>query len=138
MARTSGASAAATSTRPAPVRTGETVEPPASTARAVAVSDAFTWAGVQSGCRSSRSATAPETWGAAMLVPDEVRQPSGDDERIESPGATTSGFRRSERGVGPAAEKPAIDGLEPEVVAPTVIASADVPGEASEPAPKSP
>ena len=54
------------------------------------------------------------------------------------PGATTSGLSRSETGVGPADEKPAITGAAPDEVAPTVIASAELPGEASEPRPKSP
>ena len=58
-----------------------------------------------------------------MLVPDESRQPSGSAERTETPGATTSGLRRSEMGVGPAAENPAISGAAPDVTAPTVIAS---------------
>ncbi len=39
-----------------------------------------------------------------------------------TPGATTSGFSRSEIGVGPAEENPAIDGEAPDVAAPTVIA----------------
>ena len=71
-----------------------------------------------------------------MLVPDDVRQPSfGPAERIDWPGATTSGLRRSETGVGPAAEKPAITGAAPDDVAPTVIESAELPGDASEPEP---
>ncbi len=70
-----------------------------------------------------------------MLVPDEVPQPSGVAERIDCPGATTSGLRRSETGVGPADEKPAITGAAPDEVAPTVIESAEVPGDASEPSP---
>ena len=45
-----------------------------------------------------------------MLVPDNRPHPLGCEERIDDPGATTSGFSRSEMGVGPAAEKPAIDG----------------------------
>ena len=72
-----------------------------------------------------------------MLVPDSVPQPPGCAERIELPGATTSGFSLSERGVGPAEEKLAIPGDTPDVVAPTVMAAAELPGEASEPLPKS-
>ena len=68
-----------------------------------------------------------------MLVPDESPQPPGCDERIEMPGATTSGFRRREIGVGPAEEKSAIAGVVPDVVAPTVIASGALPGEPTEP-----
>jgi hypothetical protein len=72
-----------------------------------------------------------------MLVPDESCQPPGRDERIDVPGATTSGFNRNEIGVGPAEEKLAIDGESPEVVAPTVMAAAALPGDPSEPRPKS-
>jgi hypothetical protein len=72
-----------------------------------------------------------------MLVPDESCQPPGLEERIDVPGATTSGFSRNETGVGPAEEKLAIDGEAPDVVAPTVIAAAELPGEPSEPRPKS-
>ncbi len=70
-----------------------------------------------------------------MLVPEEIPHPPGCEERIDVPGATTSGFRRSESGVGPADEKLAIAGVEPDVVAPTVIASLELPGEPSEPRP---
>ena len=72
-----------------------------------------------------------------MLVPDERPQPPGCDERIEVPGATTSGFRRKDSGVGPAEEKSAIAGVVPDVVAPTVIASAALPGEPTDPRPNS-
>ena len=40
-------------------------------------------------------------------------------------------------GVGPAAENPAISGVAPDVTAPTVIASSALPGEESDPRPKS-
>jgi hypothetical protein len=70
-----------------------------------------------------------------MLVPDDVPQPPGSDERIEVPGATTSGLSRSDNGVGPADEKPAIVGDAADVVAPTVIARAEDPGEITDPAP---
>ena len=75
-----------------------------------------------------------------MLVPDNWPQPVGIDERMPTPGAATSGLRRSESGVGPDDEKSAItpavplSGVE---TAPTVIAFADEPGDVSEPRPKS-
>ena len=72
-----------------------------------------------------------------MLVPDETCHPPGSAERIEVPGATRSGLRRSEIGVGPAEEKPATAGAEPDVLAPTVIARAELPGDIREPCPKS-
>ncbi len=72
-----------------------------------------------------------------MLVPDDRPQPAGWEDRMEVPGATTSGFSRSEIGVGPAEEKLAMDGDAVEVVAPTVIAAAALPGEPTEPRPKS-
>ena len=134
--RTSGWSAAATSTSPAPARVVGEATPPTETGRAVTLSAAFTWSGVHSGCRWSRSATAPETWGAAMLVPDDVAHPSGSAERIDVPGATKSGLSRSETGVGPEEEKPAMPGAVPDVLAPTVIARVELPGDDSEPAPE--
>jgi hypothetical protein len=70
-----------------------------------------------------------------MLVPDDAPHPPGSDERIDVPGATTSGLSRSETGVGPADEKLAIPGALPEVLAPTVIARAEVPGDISDPGP---
>ena len=135
--RIAGASAAATSTRPAPARVGPTCPSPPARGFAVAVSAALTSAGLQLGWRWRRSATAPETWGAAMLVPDDRPQPPGCEERIDVPGATTSGFRRSEIGVGPADEKLAMDGEAVDVVAPTVIAATALPGDPTEPRPKS-
>jgi len=72
-----------------------------------------------------------------MLVPESAPQPPGWADRIELPGATTSGFSLSEIGVGPDDEKLAITGVAPDVVAPTVIAPSDVPGEESDPAPNS-
>ena len=133
--RTSGVSAAATSTSPAPARVVAEAMPPTVTGRAVTLSAAFSCSGVHSGCRWRRSATAPETWGAAMLVPDEVAHPSGSAERIEAPGATMSGLSRRETGVGPEDEKPAIPGAVPDVLAPTVIARVEVPGDVNEPCP---
>jgi hypothetical protein len=70
-----------------------------------------------------------------MLVPDKVAHPPGSAERIDVPGATKSGLSRSESGVGPADEKLAIPGAAPDVLAPTVIARVDVPGDVSEPGP---
>src|SRR5262245_25596772 len=71
-----------------------------------------------------------------MLVPLHCAQePSraGTEERTATPGAVTSGFICSERGVGPPEEKLAITlGL---VDAATVIASGAVPGEPTEPRP---
>jgi hypothetical protein len=69
-----------------------------------------------------------------MLVP--LRRPkvpsrAGSDERIETPGAATSGFIPSETGVGPADEKLAITLCES--TAATVIASGALPGEETEP-----
>ena len=72
-----------------------------------------------------------------MLVPDDVAHPSGSDERIDVPGATTSGLSRSETGVGPEEEKLAMPGAVPDVLAPTVIARVELPGDDSEPSPKS-
>ena len=135
--RTSGWSAAATSTSPAPARVVGETTPPTETGRAVTLRAAFTWSGVHSGCRWSSSATAPETWGAAMLVPDDVAHPSGSAERIDVPGATKSGLSRSETGVGPEEEKLAMPGAVPDVLAPTVIARVELPGDDNEPGPKS-
>ena len=72
-----------------------------------------------------------------MLVPLNLAHSparAGTDERICVPGAATSGFRRSDRGVGPIDENPATS--ERLAVAPTVIALAALPGEPTEPAPK--
>ena len=73
-------------------------------------------------------------------MPDIVSQRAfGTDERIETPGALTSGFSRSESGVGPEALKSARPLTAPLglVTAATVIALSDVPGEDSEPRPNS-
>jgi hypothetical protein len=75
-----------------------------------------------------------------MLVPEIRDQPPGIDERMFTPGATTSGFRRSEIGVGPTEEKSArmlTGGTPIASTAPTVIAADEVPGEDTEPAPTS-
>lgn len=135
--RIAGVSAAATSTRPAPARVGPARPSPVVTDLAVTVRAALTCSGVQSGWRCRSSAAAPATCGAAMLVPEESPHPPGRDDRIDVPGATTSGLRRSEIGVGPAAEKLAIAGVGVGVVAPTVIARAALPGDPSEPRPNS-
>ena len=74
-----------------------------------------------------------------MLVPDRLPQlPSrtGSDERIPTPGADTSGFRRSDTGVGPAEEKPAIRPVT--VAAPAVIAASADAGDEIEPRPNAP
>src|SRR6478735_7994540 len=67
----------------------------------------FTCCGDHVGCFWTSSATAPETCGAAMLVPSNTAngEPafSGSvDERIIPPGAATSGLRRWPNAVGPA------------------------------------
>jgi hypothetical protein len=74
-----------------------------------------------------------------MLVPlnvSHVPSRAGTDERMFMPGAETSGFNRSERGVGPAEEKPAT--RRPNEVAPTVIAEGALPGELTDPRPNAP
>src|SRR6266508_2592526 len=90
----------------------------------------LTWATLHSGWRWRRSAAPPATWGVAMLVPEnwaQVPSRDGTDERIETPGAVTSGFSRSARGVGPLEEKEAIT-LDLDTAA-TEMARAAVPGE---------
>ena len=76
-----------------------------------------------------------------MLVPDsDAYEPRGAAERIPTPGAETSGFSRSESGVGPLEEKAATTSSGPPravVTAPTVIASGVAPGEPTEPRPNS-
>src|SRR3954454_24114619 len=139
-ASTNGRSAFAGFARPPPARTGTAAWPPSLTAVPVSISAAFSCATDQLGCRSRRSAAAPAIWGVAIDVPDIASHlPPGTDERIDTPGALTSGFRRSESGVGPdelnpARSLPDASGL---VTAATVIALSDVPGEMSEPAPTS-
>src|SRR3954451_9252511 len=76
--------------------------------------------------------------GAAMLVPlydDQVPWLDGTEERISAPGAVTSGFSCCEIGVGPLDEKPAMTPLF--VEAATVIACGVLPGEPTDPRPKS-
>ena len=76
-----------------------------------------------------------------MLVPDSMAQASpGAAERIEAPGALTSGLWRSESGVGPLDENEATTSSGPSrfvVTAPTVIAAGAEPGEPTEPRPNS-
>ena len=76
-----------------------------------------------------------------MLVPDSVVYESpGAAEKIETPGALTSGLRRSESGVGPLEENEATTSSGPlrdVETAPTVIASGAEPGEPIDPRPKS-
>ena len=72
-----------------------------------------------------------------MLVPLSVchwPRRLGAADRISTPGAETSGFKRSDSGVGPAEEKPASCRLT--VVAATVIADAAEPGDETDPRPK--
>src|SRR3954471_6038106 len=73
-----------------------------------------------------------------MLVPlssPKVPWLVGRDERMFTPGAATSGFICNETGVGPADEKAAMT-LREETAA-TVIASGALPGDETEPKPKS-
>jgi hypothetical protein len=75
-----------------------------------------------------------------MLVPDDDVQPFGTDERMSTPGAETSGFRRREMAVGPTEEKSArtVSGGVPAIsTAATVIACRELPGEDTDPAPTS-
>src|SRR5512135_1678419 len=93
---------------------------------------------VQLGCRSRSSAAAPATCGAAMLVPlncDHSPSRGGTEDRIETPGALTSGFIPSVIGVGPPEENGAMASLF--VTAAAVIAPDALPGEETEPLPKS-
>src|SRR4051794_29013230 len=75
--------------------------------------------------------------GLAMLVPPSCPHgppcPVGSDEVIATPGALTSGFSRSDTGVGPPDEKSAI--VSEAVVAATVIADGAFAGELIEPNP---
>ena len=137
-AKINGAFARGTSTMPPPSRVVGTSWPAAlCTGSAVWTSADLTSATVQSGWRSSSSATAPATCGVAMLVPlswPHVWLEVGSDETTLTPGAVTSGFICSETGVGPADEKPAIASVD--VAAATVIASGAFPGEVTVPLPK--
>ena len=78
-----------------------------------------------------------------MLVPENrLQEPSraGTDERISDPGAATSGFIRSDTGVGPADEKLETTSARPDwvvVTEATVMAFAVLPGEPTDPSPKS-
>ena len=70
----------------------------------------FTCATVQSGWRCFRSAAAPATCGAAMLVPlNDAHGPSraGTDERMPTPGALDVGLQLERDGVGPPHENDA-------------------------------
>src|SRR6185437_13223717 len=98
---------------PPPSRSTDTSWPDASfTGSAVCTSADFSCATVQLGWRSFRIAAPPATCGLAMLVPPSCPHgppwPGGSDEVIATPGALTSGFRRSDTGAGPADEKSAI------------------------------
>ena len=104
-AKTRGRSARTRSTKPPPSRVVEAAHPRVSRARCPVVTSAdLTCAGVQVGWRWSKTAAAPATWGAAMLVPLSVchwPRRLGAADRISTPGAATSGLRRSDSGVGP-------------------------------------
>ena len=138
-ASTSGTSALSGLASPPPARIGVAVWLPSLTAVPVAISAALRSATVQVGWRSSRRAATPAICGVAIDVPDIASQwPPGTEDRIETPGALTSGFSRSDSGVGPAELKsasvlpPPASGL---VTAATVIARSEVPGEMSDPPP---
>ena len=73
-----------------------------------------------------------------MLVPLRCAQrPSrrGTDERTATPGAVTSGFMRSEYGVGPPDENVATAAPPVSLSAATVIARSELPGDVTDPAP---
>ena len=74
-----------------------------------------------------------------MLVPENSAQPPPEtDDSTLTPGAATSGFRRSEIVVGPTEEKSACSLFVPVIsTAPTAIAPSELAGEDTEPAPKS-
>ena len=75
-----------------------------------------------------------------MLVPEKDAQPPGTDESTLTPGAATSGLRRSETVVGPTDENEACVGrfgVSSVSTAPTLIASAADDGEDTDPAPTS-
>ncbi len=108
LAKTRGVAARARSIRPPPTRVGGASAPFQMAGRAVRTSADRSCCTVQDGLRARSRATPPLTCGAAMLVPEKrVHVPSlaGTDERMFDPGAATSGFIRSDLGVGPADEK---------------------------------
>ena len=130
----SGASAAATSTSPAPPRIGSAALSPSSTGRAVVTSADFTCATVQLGWRCRSSAAAPATCGAAMLVPELPSKPPGhrrEDARRPAPRRPASGAARA--GSARRRRSEASRGTLSSVTAATVIASAALPGDVSEP-----
>ena len=74
-----------------------------------------------------------------MLVPLKLaHRPArrGTDESTSSPGAVTSGFMRSDNGVGPPDEKDEMNGPL-WLSAAAVMALAELPGEVTDPAPRS-
>ena len=111
--KTIGLSARPTLIRPAPsIRTEASVvrlvSPQAGPA--VDISADLTCGALQAGCRWRSRAAAPETCGAAMLVPSKTANGSpivsrSVDERMEPPGAERSGLRSWPNGVRPAEEK---------------------------------
>src|SRR5688572_3252177 len=100
------AAAAATSMRPQP-KTGFGIAEPGTppqtwsekslTAVARRSSSVSATRPASDGTADQRSATAPATWGEAIEVPESrLYAPVGTEDRIETPGATTSGFIRFE------------------------------------------
>ena len=134
-AKIKGTSARGRSTSPPPSRVASTSAPVGECTGSPLCSSAdLSCTTVHVGCRSLRSAAAPATWGAAMLVPlssPKVPCFAGTDERIDTPGALTSGFSCSDMGVGPADEKLAITLRES--AAATVIALGAEPGDDTDP-----
>src|SRR5262249_51420067 len=132
-AKSFGVFAEATSMRPAPSSSTE-----ASCVRALSlhagcaevISADFTCSGDQAGCCCSRSAAAPETCGADMLVPSRTMKLSPAacftlEERMFSPGAATSGFSLWSKFVGPPEEQLVISPLRPVAISfgrPTAVA----------------
>src|SRR6266511_2423211 len=98
--KTSGSSAASTLARPAPASvTGATtvLDVFSHAGPAVVIRADLICCGVHPGWSWTRSAAAPLTWGAAMLVPSKTEKPDGSnclvtEERMSPPGATSSGL----------------------------------------------
>ena len=129
--------------RPPPSRSAETsaLEPSGCTGSPVDTSADLICSTVQVGCRSLSTAAPPATCGLAILVPlSSVHWSFGKDESTSTPGAVTSGFNWSERGVGPVDENGAIASAGPSVPmvdAATAIACGAVAGELTPPMPAS-
>ena len=123
------------STRPAPWAN----TPMAGFGLAAAMSAAFSWAGVQSGCSPARIAAVPATCGVAIEVPEIVAYrspglpmtPSLPRAAVMStPGAVMSGLMAESPMRGPRLENSANSSFL--VTAPTVSASSALPGEPTE------